>query len=130
MDAHVLIVDDNPINIKLASDVLEAAGYRVKCVTCADEVFAALETQTPQLLLVDIGLPDTDGLTLTRMLRTDTRYSGLPIVAFTAAAMKGDRERALKAGCNGYITKPISTRDFAAQVRSYFRSADGDPEAT
>jgi CheY-like chemotaxis protein len=119
MRADVLIVDDNPINLKLASDVLEAAGYHVLCVTCAEATLAALETYTPHLLLVDIGLPGTDGLALTRLLRRDSRYPDLRIVALTAFSMTGDRQRALDAGCNGFISKPINTRTFAAQVAGY-----------
>jgi CheY-like chemotaxis protein len=95
------------------------------CVTCASAVIAALDARMPNLLLVDIGLPGTDGLTLTRVLRRDPRYIDLRIVALTAFAMKGDRQKALDAGCDGYISKPINTREFAAQVKGYLDASPG-----
>jgi CheY-like chemotaxis protein len=128
MHAEILIVDDNPVNLRLASDVLQDAGFRVKCVTCASGVLSALDARMPNLLLVDIGLPGTDGLTLTRVLRQDPRYIDLRIVALTAFAMKGDRQKALDAGCDGYISKPINTREFAAQIKGYLDASPGQLE--
>ncbi len=128
MQPEILIVDDNAVNLRLASEVLKDAGYHVSCVSCASAAISALEARLPDLLLVDIGLPGTDGLTLTRLLRQDFRYIDLRIVALTAFAMKGDRQKALDAGCNGYISKPINTREFAAQVKSYLDASPGQPQ--
>lgn len=127
MDVSVLIVDDNPVNLKLASSVLEASGFSVAFAQSAEEAIQAIEARAPRLVLMDIGLPDMDGLTLTRRLRSDSRYSDLTIVAFTAFAMKGDEQKALEAGCDGYITKPINTRTFAATVAAYVRAVSIGP---
>ena len=119
MTRSILIVDDNPLNIKLARSVLEAEGFSVDSAGSAEEALVVIETQLPQLVLMDIGLPGMDGLALTRQLRNNTRYTDLRIVAFTALAMKGDDQRALEAGCDGYISKPVDTRTFARQVAAY-----------
>jgi CheY-like chemotaxis protein len=126
MNASILIVDDNPINLKLASDVLEVHGFSVAGARSAEDALTVMEENAPQLVLMDIGLPGMDGLTLTRRLRSDPRYAGLKIVALTAFAMKGDDIKALQAGCDGYISKPINTRTFAAQVEAYFPPALAD----
>jgi two-component system, cell cycle response regulator DivK len=119
MSTRVLIIDDNPINLKLASDVLEIQGFTVLRAQDADEAQAILRAEIPDLILMDIALPGMDGLTLTRLLKADARLQRIPIVALTASAMKGDEERALAAGCAGYITKPIQTRSFAQQIRAF-----------
>jgi CheY-like chemotaxis protein len=118
MSVHVLIVDDNPTNLKLVSDVLLSEGFSVEAAQDADEARSILEQRLPDLVLMDIGLPGMDGLTLTRLLRTQSRFRELPIVALTASAMRGDEEKALAAGCTGYITKPIDTRTFGRQIRA------------
>jgi CheY-like chemotaxis protein len=123
MYAHVLIVDDNPINLKLASDVLEAGGLRVSRATNAEEAESTLETIFPDLILMDIALPGIDGLMLTRKLKAQPRYQSIPIVALTASAMKGDDQKALGAGCDGYISKPIDTRKFVEQVMGFLSTA-------
>jgi CheY-like chemotaxis protein len=125
--ARILIVDDSPTNLKLASEVLALSGFAVSTATTAEEALAAIETRTPALVLMDIGLPGMDGLTLTRRLKSNPRYRGLRIVAVTAFAMRGDAQRARDAGCDGYITKPIDTRTFAAQVAAYLQPALADP---
>lgn len=114
--ATVLLVEDNPLNLKLARTLLQLAGLRVEVATDADGALAALQARTPDLLLVDIQLPGTDGLALTRQLRADPRWQDLRIVATTAHAMKGDEERFRAAGCDGYIGKPIDQARFADQV--------------
>lgn len=119
MSARILIIDDNPINLKLVSDVLEIGGFTVWPAKDAEEAQAVLRGEIPDLILMDIALPGMDGLTLTRLLKADTRYQCIPIVALTASAMKGDEEKALAAGCAGYITKPIQTRTFARQVSAF-----------
>ncbi len=112
----ILIVEDNPMNMELARDVLEASGYRVHCVASAGEALEVLKESLPDLILMDVQLPGLDGLDLTRTLKQDPRTKGIMIVALTAHAMKGDRERILEAGCCGYIAKPIDTRALCREI--------------
>ena len=106
----ILIVDDNPANLKLARVMLNAAGYEVRVAVDAEEALSLLDAFSPRLILMDLQLPGMDGLTLTRRLKDDPATRGIVILALTAYAMKGDEEKALLAGCDGYITKPIDTR--------------------
>jgi two-component system, cell cycle response regulator DivK len=103
----ILIVDDNAANLKLARVVLAAEGFDVHTANDAEEALQVLPTIAARLVLMDIQLPDMDGLELTRRLKADPRYRDLIIVALTAYAMKGDEEKARNAGCDGYVTKPI-----------------------
>lgn len=119
MKARILVVDDNPTNLKLASEVLEMEGHEVLRAMDADDALAVLRQQLPDLILMDIALPGMDGLELTRRLKADTRLHSVPIVALSAFAMKGDEEKALACGCDGYITKPINTRTFPTQVQAF-----------
>ena len=121
MSARILIVDDNSVNLKLATDVLEMEGYAVEKAVDAEQAQELLKRSTPDLILMDIALPGMDGLTLTRKLKADERLKHVPVVAITAFAMKGDEQKALDAGCNGYITKPIDTRKFPQQVAAFLR---------
>jgi CheY-like chemotaxis protein len=113
---RVLIVDDNPINLKLASSVLECAGCEVFEAADATLALAVIHESPPDLILMDIALPGIDGLTLTRQLKADEATRHIRIVALTAFAMKGDDQKAREAGCDGYITKPIDTRRLPVQV--------------
>lgn len=119
MNACILIVDDNATNLKLASEVLEMEGYRVMRAADAEQALRILEGTVPDLILMDIALPGMDGLTLTRQLKSSARLSKVPIVALSAFAMKGDEARAMASGCDGYIVKPIDTRKFSEQIRSF-----------
>jgi CheY-like chemotaxis protein len=121
MSICILIVDDNPINLKLASQVLEAEGYAIDLATDAEQAQELLQHMTPDLILMDIALPGMDGLTLTRKLKADGKLKHIPVVAMTAFAMVGDDRKAMEAGCDGYITKPIDTRKFPQQVAAYLR---------
>lgn len=123
MNGPILIVDDNGVNLKLAADVLQYEGYSVLTADNADEALAIVRERSPHLILMDISMPGTDGLSLTRVLKSDPDTVSIVIVALTASAMKGDEERILSAGCDGYIAKPIDTRKFAAQVASYLPRA-------
>jgi CheY-like chemotaxis protein len=114
--ARILVVDDNPTNLKLVSDLLEFEGHEVLKAMDAEEAQVVLTNNLPDLILMDIALPGMDGLTLTRHLKADARTSHIRIVALTAFAMKGDEQKALDAGCDGYITKPIDTRTLPAEV--------------
>lgn len=115
----ILVVDDNPTNLKLARTLLRTEGYDVRTAANADEALTVLETFRPRLILMDIQLPDMDGLTLTRRLKSEPATRSTVIVALTAYAMKGDEERALAAGCDGYLPKPIDTRTFPGAVARF-----------
>ena len=112
----VLVIDDNPMNVKLLRFVLEARGYFVRGAHSAEDAMRSLEEGAPALILMDIQLPGTDGLTLSRRLRADARYARTPIVAVSASAMPQDHVAALEAGCDEFVAKPIDTRTFTAIV--------------
>lgn len=116
MSARILVVDDTPINLKLASELLQFEGYTVDEATDATTAQACLRRARPDLILMDLGLPGMDGLTLTRRLKADPATRDIRIVALTASAMRGDEKKAIEAGCDGYITKPIDTREFPRLV--------------
>jgi len=113
---RILVVDDNPRNLKLAFDVLEDAGYEVVEAVDAEEAQIMIDRNLPDLILMDIALPGMDGLTLTRKIRANERTKHIRIIALTAFAMKGDDQKALAAGCDGYITKPIDIHQLPVQV--------------
>lgn len=116
---RILVVDDNELNIELASYVLEADGFVVDRAMHVDEAWARLRACRPDLVLVDIQLPGADGLSLVRAIRAAPELATLPVVAFTAYAMPGDEARFRAAGCDGCITKPIDVHRFARTVRAY-----------
>jgi CheY-like chemotaxis protein len=118
----ILIVDDNPSNTKLLAFLLGSKGYEVRTAANADEALATLAEWKPRLILMDIQLPGMDGLTLTRQLKADPATSAIPIIAATAYAMKGDEERARAAGCDGYFTKPIDTRQLPVDIARFLAS--------
>jgi len=121
-DELVLIVDDNEKNLRLARDVLRFAGFRtVEAATGGEGVSQAVE-HLPDVILMDIRLPDMEGTEAARQLKGDERTAHIPIVALTSLAMKGDRERLLAAGFDGYLEKPISVRELPEQVRSFCSS--------
>lgn len=120
--ATILIVDDTPMNLRLAADLLGYEGYQVWRAESAREAFSIINNSLPDLLLLDIQMPETDGLAFARQLRALPACDLLPIIAVTSFAMKGDEEKARAAGCDGYITKPINTRTFCAQVAEGLRN--------
>jgi CheY-like chemotaxis protein len=99
--------------------VLEKRGFEVRVATNAEEAMTEIEATLPRLILMDVQLPGTDGLTLTRQLKAAPRTKDIVIVAFTAFAMESDREKATAAGCDGFLAKPIDTRTFADQVSAF-----------
>ena len=115
----ILVVEDNERNLKLLRDVLEYAGYDVRVARTAEDGITSAVGEPPDLVLMDLQLPGIDGMEALRRLRESPRTADIPVVAVTAQAMKQDRERALEAGFNGYIEKPISVRAFPDQVRSF-----------
>jgi len=115
----VLVVEDNEQNLELVLYLLEEAELDVKVARTADEARALWTREVPRLVLLDMHLPGIDGMTLVKELRSDPRTQKLPVVAVTAHAMRGDRERFLAGGCNGYTAKPIQPATFVEEVRSY-----------
>jgi len=121
-NAHILVVDDNPTNLKLVSDLLECYDYEISKAMDAEQAQESIRRKMPDLILMDIGLPGMDGLTLTRKLKADDATKQIRIVAMTAFAMKGDERKTLDAGCDGYIAKPIDTRKLPDQVARCLRN--------
>ncbi len=115
----ILVVDDNPVNLKLTDVVLRSDGYNVYPAEDAEQALELLRTLHPDLMLVDIQLPGMDGLELTRRLKQDAATRDVVVVALTAFAMQGDAQKAFDAGCDGYITKPIDTRTLHLRIREY-----------
>jgi CheY-like chemotaxis protein len=120
---RILIVDDNPANLKLARVLLSSEGYEVRTARDAEEALVVLQEFRPRLILMDVQLPGMDGLELTRRLKADPSMRGVVILGLTAYAMKGDAERVLAAGCDGYIAKPIDTRKLPEQVAGFLKTA-------
>ena len=112
----ILLVEDNPVNRRLAQFLLRSQGYEVREATTAQEAFDALKTERPDLIVMDIQLPGMDGLEVTRKIKEQQATANIPVVAVTSYAMKGDREKALAAGCAGYVTKPIDKDTFIQEV--------------
>jgi len=119
MPKTVLIVEDNELNMKLFNDLLEAHGYRTVQTRNGLEALDLARAHRPDLILMDIQLPEVSGLDVTRWLKEDDELKTIPVVAVTAFAMKGDEERIRQGGCEAYISKPISLAKFLETVRSY-----------
>jgi two-component system cell cycle response regulator DivK len=120
-DATVLYVEDNYENRVLIRRILQAEGYQVLEAETASEALSTVKNQIPDLILVDINLPEVDGYSLTAQLKTLPNLNGIPVVALTANVMRGDRERSLKAGCDGYIQKPVDVDAFPNQIAHFLR---------
>lgn len=114
--ATVLVVEDNPANMTLAIFLLESAGHTVLSATDAEAGLTLANNAQPNLILMDIQLPGMDGLEAAALLKGDETTRAIPVIALTALAMKGDEERIRAAGCDGYIAKPLSYREFLATI--------------
>ncbi len=123
-DKTILLVEDDFMNMRLAQHVLEAEGYSVVKATTGWEALNQIKTGLPDLILMDIQLPDIDGMTLARIIRANEAARETVILAMTAFAMKGDREKILKTGCNDYISKPINVEQFISTVRRHLGSGN------
>ncbi|MDQ4061726.1 MAG: response regulator [Pseudomonadota bacterium] len=119
MAKTVLIVEDNELNMKLFNDLLEASGYRTLQTRNGFEAIDLARAHRPDLILMDIQLPEVSGLDVTRWIKEDDELKSIPIIAVTAFAMKGDEERIRAGGCEAYISKPISVTKFLETVRHY-----------
>jgi two-component system, cell cycle response regulator DivK len=121
--AQVLVVEDNERNMKLFRDVLQASGFRTLEATTGEQAVELVLEHRPDLVLMDIQLPDIDGIEALDRLRADDRFESVPVLALTAQAMEGDRERFLAAGFDGYLSKPVDIADFVATVKRYCAKA-------
>jgi two-component system cell cycle response regulator DivK len=119
MQKTVLIVEDNELNMKLFNDLLEAHGYATLKTGNGIEAIELARNHRPDLILMDIQLPEVSGLEVTKWLKEDDDLRSIPIVAVTAFAMKGDEERIREGGCEAYLSKPISVAKFLSTVRTY-----------
>ena len=117
--AQVLVVEDNEKNMKLFRDVLQASGYRLLEATTGERAMELAAEHQPNLVLMDIQLPDIDGVEALGRLRADARTASIPVVALTAQAMHGDRERFLDAGFDAYISKPVDVVEFVKTVKEH-----------
>lgn len=122
MTRRILLVEDNPANQVLAAAVLERDGFEVDVAESARDAQRAIMLHKPDLILMDIQLPEMDGLSFTRQLKADPSTAQITVVAMTAHAMVGDKEEAITAGCAGYISKPIDTRTLGDQVRAFLQA--------
>ena len=129
-DRTILVVEDNEQNLELVEYLLEEAGFHVQTARDADEARTRLQASLPDLILMDMQLPGTDGLSLVAEIRRHARTSTIPIVALTAHAMRGDRERFLAGGCDGYISKPIDATTFAGDILAILTSTDNSTSGT
>jgi two-component system cell cycle response regulator DivK len=119
MTKTVLIVEDNELNMKLFNDLLEAHGYATLKTADGIEAIELARTHRPDLILMDIQLPEISGLEVTKWLKDDEELAHIPIIAVTAFAMKGDEERIRQGGCEAYISKPISVMHFLETVKKH-----------
>jgi CheY-like chemotaxis protein len=113
---RVLVVEDDRISRELATRVLSAGGYDVVAATDGEEALLAVRDAAPDLVLMDLGLPGIDGVEATQIIRTDPETCDIPVVVLSALAFGSDRERALKAGCIDYLTKPVGARELLDRV--------------
>ena len=123
MSKSVMIVEDNELNMKLFNDLLEANGYRTIKTRNGLEALDLARQHRPDLILMDIQLPEVSGLEVTKWIKEDDNLHAIPVIAVTAFAMKGDEERIRQGGCEAYISKPISVSKFVETVRAYIGDA-------
>ena len=116
----ILIIEDNQLNLKLVKTLLQIEKHQVLEAGDAEYGLEIAKEQLPDLILMDIQLPGMSGLEATRIIKQDPELMGIPVVALTSFAMQGDEEKAMEAGCEGYITKPIDTREFTKTLAQYY----------
>ena len=123
MPKKVLVVEDNELNMKLFNDLLEANGYQVIQTRDGLSALELARKHRPDLILMDIQLPEVSGIEVTKWLKEDDDLRAIPVIAVTAFAMKGDEERIRQGGCEAYISKPISVKSFIETIKSYLGDA-------
>ena len=119
MGKTILIVEDEPRNLKLLRDLLQRFGYEILEATDGEQGVKSAGEKMPDLILMDIMMPKMDGLEATRIIKADTKTKHIPIIALTSYAMKGDREKTIEAGCDGYIAKPIDIKEVLKTIETY-----------
>lgn len=124
MTKTVMIVEDNELNMKLFNDLLESRGYATVLTRSGFDALDLARAHHPDLILMDIQLPEVSGLEVTKWLKEDDNLASIPVIAVTAFAMKGDEERILQGGCEGYISKPISVAHFLETIEGYIGTAN------
>ncbi len=124
MPKRILVIEDQELNRKVVRIVLQSKGYTVVEATDAIEALASLEDAIPQLILMDIALPGQSGEDLTKRIKANLAWVDIPIIALTAAAMSGDKERILKAGCDDYLSKPIDIKVLVERVETHLRRTE------
>lgn len=117
----ILVVDDNEDSRELVKKILKKQGYTIIEAVDGEDAIAKAIAYRPDLILMDISIPKIDGYEATKRLKSRPDFKDTPIIAFTAHAMRGDQEKALQAGCNGYISKPINVREFPEQIKIYLK---------
>ncbi len=117
----ILVVDDNQDSRELVVKILKNRGYQMIEAVDGEDALEKAMAEKPDLILMDISIPKLDGYEVTRMLKSQVKFKDTPIIALTAHAMKGDREKALEAGCEGYISKPIDIHELPDQIKSYLK---------
>jgi CheY-like chemotaxis protein len=123
----ILVVEDNLANQLLTTSVLIRDGFETEVADCAEDALVSIKARRPDLILMDVQLPGMDGLTFAQSLRSVPEAAGVPVVALTSHAMRGDRERAMAAGCVGYLSKPIDTRTLSDELRGHLH--ENQPES-
>ena len=123
MQKSILIVEDNELNMKLFNDLLEAHGYKTLQTRSGKEALELTRRHKPDLILMDIQLPEVSGLQVTQWIKEDKDLRHIPVIAITAFAMKGDEEKIRQGGCEAYLSKPISILKFLETVRTYLNEA-------
>lgn len=125
---RILVIEDNELNMKLVAALLSISHFEVLKAENAEIGLQVARKERPDLILMDIQLPGMDGLAATRLIKEDEELKGIPVIALTSYAMQGDEEKALAAGCSGYIPKPIDTRNFTSLVEGFLAAGTGGAE--
>ena len=120
-DKNVMVVEDNEKNRKLMRVILKAKGYTVTEASTGEEALNILKNQKPDIILMDIQLPGIDGITLAKQIKGNTITKDIPIIAVTAYAMKGDKQKILECGCDDYVSKPINTQELPLVIEKYIK---------
>jgi CheY-like chemotaxis protein len=124
MARKILLVEDNPQNRYLVTFLLEKNGYEVVVAEDGEEAITAVAEHVPDLILMDVQLPKLDGYEATRRIKSDERFAKIPLVALTAHSMKGDRGKAMSAGCDDYVTKPVDADQLISRIKDLLGDAE------
>lgn len=128
MKQKIMIVEDNELNMKLFNDLLEAHGYETATTRDGTNAVALAKDEKPDLILMDIQLPEVSGLDITRMMKGEDDLKEIPVIAVTAFAMKGDEDKIRECGCEGYVSKPISIASFIETIQNHLPQTDNNKE--